>query len=57
MTWYREASTSSSDWIRNIDSLNFKREYMGVFPPEDIKKAVEIPPPKLVYFDPEELVL
>lgn len=57
MTWYKESYTSSSDWCCNIDSPDLKREYVGIFHSEDIKKEVELPPSKIVYFDPEELVL
>lgn len=57
MTWYKETTASSSSWVYDIDSPDFKREFIGVFSPEDIKKEVEQPPPKPVYFDPEELVI
>lgn len=56
MTKYYTCSTSYSDWIHDLNSDNFKREYIELFQPEDIKKEV-IPPPKVVYFDPKELVL
>lgn len=58
MTWYYSCNTAtSSDWVNNFDPNSFKREYMGSFDlSEDIKKEAK-PPPKQVYFDPEELVL
>jgi hypothetical protein len=57
MTWYKCDTTSSSDWTNSNDPYNFKREYMGSFDlSEDIKKEAK-PPPNVIYFDPEELVL
>lgn len=57
MIWYNSNSTASSDWVNDFDPDSFKREYMGAFDlSEDIKKETK-PPPEIIYFNPEELVL